>query len=200
MDRNTAKTESDPITAQLRWILRGLLAVFGNWRAMEPALTVPFHNRISRMHLRLERLWLRFRAGKLRPAVKREPVARTRGPRKPSVLMPRKWGWLLDAGKHHAAYYTHQLHDVLAKPEMMELLEAAPQAKAMLRPLCRALAVELPWTVTPPCTPKPRQPRKPRPNPEPYKIPLPRGVITWARREKRLERARAEIKRLRGVA
>jgi len=63
------------------------------------------------------------------------------------------------------------------------LMEAAPQAKRMLRPLCRALAIELPWTVASPRVPQPRKPRKPRPKPESFKIPLPRGVLTWARRE-----------------
>ncbi len=114
--------------------------------------------------------------------------------------MPRKFGWLLDAGKHNAAYFTNQFNDLLTTPEMVALLEAAPQAKRMLRPLCRALAVDLPWTVAPPRPPRPTQPRKPRPKPEPFRTKLPRGVITWARREKRLERARAEIKRLRGLA
>ena len=196
MDLTPTHFESDPIAARLRMILRGLLAVFANW-AVAPALTVPLHRRISHMHRRLERLLLRFRAGKLRPTAPRAVTAAPRAPRQPYVLMPRKFGWLLAAGKHHAAYFTHQLHDLLSTPDMVALLEAVPQAKRMLRPLCRALAIELPWTVTPPRPPKPR---KPRPKPEAFKIPLPRGVITWARREKRLERARAEIKRLRGLA
>ena len=194
MDLTPAQSEADPIAARLRLILRGLLAVFGNWRAMEPALTVPFHRRISHMHLRLERLWLRFRAGRLRPATLRVVTPRAGGSRKPYTLLPRKWGWLLEGGKHHAAYFTHQLHDLLTSPDMAALLEAAPQAKAMLRPLCRALAVELPWTVTPPRPPKPRKPRAPRPAPEPFRIPLPRGVLTWARREKALEKAKMRLR------
>ena len=201
---------SDPITAWVRTILRGLLGVFGNWRALEAAHAVVFYKRVSALHLRLERLLARFLAGKLEPAVPRvaspapsetrpsEPVPSA--PRQAYLLMPRKFGWLLAAGEHHAGYFTSQIHALLATPEMTALLEAAPQAKRMLRPLCRALAVDLPWVVTPPRTPKPRQPRKPRPKPEPFRWKLPRGVISWARREKRLERAREELKRLRALA
>ncbi len=201
---------ADPITAWVRTILRGLLGVFGNWRALEAAHAMVFYNRVSAIHLRLERLLARFLAGKLQPAVPRVATSGQSAPepsapepsaaRQAYLLMPRKSGWLLDAGKHHAAYFTHQLHALLSTPEMAALLEAAPQAKRMLRPLCRALAVDLPWAVTPPRTPRPRQPRAPRPKPEPFRIPLPRGVITWARREKRLERAREELKRFRGLA
>ena len=84
------------------------------------------------------------------------------------------------------------------EPEMVAMLDTYPQARRVLRPLLRALGVdEIPWVPTPPRAPKPRMPR---PKPEPFKIKLPRGVITWARREKRLERARAELKRLRALA
>ena len=200
MTLTTAQSETDPIAAQLRWILRGLLAVFGNWRALDVGQSMAFHWRVSHMHVRLERLWLRFKAGKLRPTTTRAAEKRTTGPRKPAVLMPRKWGWMLAAGKHHAGYYTFQFSQLLTKPEMMEFLEAAPQARAMLRPVCRAFGVDLPWVLPPTRTPKPPKPRKPRPKPEPFRTKLPRGVISWARREKRLERARAEINRILGRA
>jgi hypothetical protein len=65
---------------------------------------------------------------------------------------------------------------------MIDLLAAAPQAARILRPLCRALAVELPWTTSKPRPTRPPRPRKPRPKPEPFKIPLPRGVLTHCRR------------------
>ena len=184
----------DPITARVRTILRGLMAVLGNWRALEPGLALVFYNRVGVIHRRIERLLVRFRAGKLTPTQQRVATPGPRPPRKPSVLMPRKFGWLLDAGKHNAAYFTNQLNVLLSTPEMVDLLKAAPQAKALLRPLCRALAVDLPWTVTPPRAPGLRQPRRPRPKPEPFKIPLPRGVITWARREKALENARKRMR------
>ena len=98
------------------------------------------------------------------------------------------------AGKHQAVGYGSQLQHLLGEPEMAALLEASPQARRVLRPLLRALAVELPWTLTPPRPSQPRKPRKPRPQPEPFKIPLPRGVITWARREKALEKAKNRLR------
>ena len=194
MDGTPAQSESDPIAAKLRMILRGLMAVFANWGAIEPALTPVLYNRISAMQRRIEVLLVRFRTGRLRPVMRRVAPLAKRGPRKPAVRMPRKFGWLLIAGKHHAGYFHIQLLDLLTAPDMTEFLAAAPQAKLMLRPLCRALAVELPWSVTPPRPPGPRKPRSPRPKPEPFKVPLPRGVITWARRERALEKARGRLR------
>ena len=190
MDSAPAHSAPDTISAKLRLILRGLMAVFGNWRAMEPSLTPVLYNRISAILRRIERLLVRFRAGRLRPLVLRTAASGPRAARKPSILMPRKFGWLLEAGEYHAAYFHNQLQDVLNTPEMVALLAASPQAQRILRPLCRALAVKMPWTVTPPRPPRPRTPRKPRPKPEPFTIPLPRGVLTWARREKALENAK----------
>jgi len=98
-----------------------------------------------------------------------------------------RFGWLVQAGKHQAAAFGLQLQTVLTTPEMSKLLAASPQARRILRPLCRALAVELPGISEPPRTradgARPKRPRKPRPKPEPFKIPLPRGVLSWARRE-----------------
>jgi hypothetical protein len=70
---------------------------------------------------------------------------------------------------------------------MTELLAASPQARRVLRPLCRALAVEVPGVSEAPRKvadgERPKRIRKPRPKPELFKIPLPRGALTWARRE-----------------
>ena len=100
-------------------------------------------------------------------------------------MLPRRFGWLLQAGGHQAACVGLQLRAVLNAPELVELLAASPQASRILRPLCRALAIELPWTVTPAkirSTTTPRK-RKPRAQPEPFRIPFPRGVLTAARKE-----------------
>ena len=77
------------------------------------------------------------------------------------------------------------MQTLLSTPEMTELLAAAPQAGRVLRPLCRALAIELPGVTGPPRKPpseRPKAKRKPRPKPEPFRIPMPRGVISAARR------------------
>ena len=173
----------DPISASLRLILLGLRSVLGMW-GLDGTVTVAVSNRAGRIFWQIERMLARFRAGRLRQATPRGVPARQRRARQtPAIRLPRKFGWLVMAGKHQAAGYGLQLQHVLSDPEMAALLEASPQARRVLRPLLRALAVEMPWTLTQPRPPKPRQPRKPRPKPEPFKIPLPRGALTWARRE-----------------
>ena len=183
MDSRPTQSVPEPISAKLRTILLGLRAAIAAWR-LEGMLAVALCNRIGQVAGRIERMLLRFRAGRLRPVT--QPAALPRQPacRPPGIRMPRKFGWLLIAGKHHAGYFHAQLRDLLATPEMAELLAASPQAVRLLRPVCRALAVELPAT-TAATKPSERPPRKrqPRPKPEPFRIPLPRGVLSWARRE-----------------
>ena len=194
MQQTHTLPETDAITASLRAILRGILSVLGMWK-LDLTLQRPAYHLVTRTFLRIERLLVRYRAGRLWRRSPRvgEPGKRAceaaRGP-----ALPRKFAWLVEAGKHQAVCYGLQLQHLLRDPEMVALLEAAPQAKRILRPLLRALAVDLPWTVTPPRPPKPRKPRQPRPKPEPFRIPLPRGVVTWARREKALENARRRLR------
>ena len=69
------------------------------------------------------------------------------------------------------------------------IVDDEPQARRVLRPLCRALAVEFPWTVDQPRAERPPKPRKPRPKPEPFRIPLPRGMLARARKYKDLDEA-----------
>ena len=184
--------DSTPSTAErFRMVLRGLLTVLGAWR-LDVRVAMHVHNRIGVVAGRIARMVVRFQAGRLWRVTRRAPTT-TDAPqtrRKPAIILPRRFGWLVLAGKHQAAGYGCQLQAVLNEPAMAELLAASAQARRVLRPLLRALAVELPWTVTPPRPPKPRAPRTPPPKPEPFKIPLPRGVITWARREKALENAK----------
>ena len=171
------------ITASLRTILRGILAALGMW-GLPPARSCMVFQRINATFGRIERLLMRFRAGRLWTRTQTQKPGR-RGEAKagPGPALPRRFGWLVVAGRHQAAGFGCQLQAVLHEPEMVALLTASAQARRILRPLCRALAVELPRTVTPPRPPKPRAPRKARPKPEPFKIPLPRGVLTWARRQ-----------------
>ena len=180
-----APTTAETIAAKLRMILLGLRSVLGMWQ-LDGALVVRVSALAGRVFGRIERMLIRFRAGKLRTGVtqpnRKAPEATK--PRAPAL--PRKFGWLVIAGKHQAAGYASQLQHLMAEPEMAELLEASPQARRVLRPLCRALAIELTWTVTPP---RPRKPRKPRPKPAPYRWPYPRGAISAARRYKALEKA-----------
>jgi hypothetical protein len=81
--------------------------------------------------------------------------------------------------------YGLQLRAQLETPEMVALLAASPQAVRILKPLCRALAVELPW-VNPPRKPREKKPRKPRRRTyavtSDFNPPMPRGMLAWARK------------------
>jgi len=72
---------------------------------------------------------------------------------------------------------------------MVELLKASPQAVRLLQPVCRMLAIETallrPGVLVPPPVVRVRKPRL-RKKREPIdwgRIPLPRGVLTAARRQ-----------------
>ena len=170
-------------------ILRAIYAVLGMWR-LDPAQAILLSRRISRTAEQIERLLLRFRAGTLPVVTSRAVTAKRRdGSAARGPTLPRNFGWLVIAGKHHAVCYGLQLQTVLNEPEMVELLAASAQARRVLRPLCRALALEMPW-----CPAKPKRAispsdkvsvrkRRPRPKPEPFRIPLPRGVLSAARRQ-----------------
>ncbi|MDR3525326.1 MAG: hypothetical protein P4L66_14645, partial [Acetobacteraceae bacterium] len=78
----------------------------------------------------------------------------------------------------------------LGQPEMVELLNATPQAARILQPVCRMLAIETsllrPGAIPPEPVARERKPRlrKPRPKIDWGRIPLPRGVLTAVRRRR----------------
>ena len=183
MDSAPTLSTSETVSANLRMILRGILAALGMWK-VQPKRAFVLFGRINGIFARIERMLVRFRAGKLWRVTPRAITPKRQPRSKPDVVMPRRFGWLVQAGGHQAASFGLQLQTELNTPEMVALLAACPQAGRILRPLCRALAVEVPGMATPArrATRKPRI-RKPRPKPEPFKIPLPRGVLSWARRE-----------------
>ncbi len=185
MDSAPSQTGFDAISANLRMILRGLLVGLGAWR-LEPVLGLATYRRITVIFDRIERMLVRFRAGKLRRRTPRASTAARVGRSTPAEAVPRRFGWLVQAAGSEAACYGSQLQVALNSAEMIGLLAASPQARRVLRPLCRALAVELPWVVDKARAEtgarKPRR-RKPRVKPEPFRIPLPRGVLAAARRQ-----------------
>lgn len=167
-------------------VLRGLRAVLG-MLGLDAAVALLLHRRIGGLAGRIERMLMRFRAGRLWRVAHR--AARLGAIRQancalPRLLrLPRRFGWLVRAGGYRAAGFGSQLQAALQTPEMAALLAASPEAGRILRPLCRALAFELPGL--PPRPKAARRPRRPRvapPKPEPFRIPLPRGVLSSARR------------------
>jgi len=176
--------------------MRGQL---GNWGAMgflTQVLVMLAHRRVGVICQKIERLVARFQAGKLW----RMPV-RVLAPRpdaagmlraRPGLTLPHRFGWLVLAAGWRAAGYGAQLQAALLAPEMVELLRAAPQAARILRPLCRMLMVDLrvlePGVVlgfVAPAAAKPvkKRVRRARESVQIGRIPWPRGVISWARRE-----------------
>jgi hypothetical protein len=179
MESTAALPALDPIASTLRTVLRGLMAAIGLF-GLDSAQAVAMHRRIARVGQQIERMLVRFRAGKLWRVTERK--ARSGAFGCAERTLPRRFGWLVRAGGYRAAAYGSQLQTLLAAPEMAELLAVSPAAVRLLRPICRALAFELPGCVAPPRAPKPPRPRSPRPRPEPFHPPLPRGVLSWARR------------------
>jgi hypothetical protein len=198
-------TASHPPFSDLTGVLLTVRARFGDWGPrgwLSAALAFLIYRRLSAVCGQMERLAARFRAGTLRRVVARSSrvaaVVEDRPVRvKPEVAWPRPFGWMVAKAGWRAAGYGSQLQTVLQTPEMMALLEAAPQAARLLRLGCRMLAVDTrvlkpgtpigfePPKPATPAKPRVRQPsvRKPRQKVDWGRIALPRGVLAWAKRE-----------------
>ena len=185
MDSAPTYSAPDAISADLRMILRGLMVALGAWR-LEGVLALALYRRVGLVAGRMERMLVRFRAGKLWRVPQRETASGLRARGKVGFALPRRFGWLVQKGGHTAACAGLQLQAVLNTPEMAELLAASAQARRILRPICRALAVELPG-VSGAAVPFSGQTRRRRARTrvvaETFRISLPRGVLTAARRQ-----------------
>ena len=91
-----------------------------------------------------------------RPAPARRPAL----PLSQAVRVPSRGKWLAGLSLNVNCAGS-QLQHLLYDPELGSLLAASPRLVALLRPLCRMLAVEFPHGVLPPRPP--RAPRQPRP-------------------------------------
>ena len=93
-----------------------------------------------------------------RPAAARPPAP----PLSQAVRVPSRGKWLVGLSLNvncASARLQHLMYD----PELRSLLAASPRLVALLRPLCRMLAVEFPHGVLPPRPPRaPRPPRRRR--------------------------------------
>ena len=118
------------------WGLRGWLGV---------ALSMLLYRRLGEIAGRMERLAARFAAGRLwRLEGRARGAAQAVGKRRAggTRIWPGGFGWLVKAASWQAAGYGSQLRAVLETPDMVALLAAAPQARRVLLPLCRMLAVD----------------------------------------------------------
>ena len=124
--------------------------------------------RLGRLAQRFRALVARLQAGRLAPP--RAPRAGIRAARPPAPRLPAERGWI-NARVAEAAPCAGQLQMLIQDPATADLLARAPQAGRLLRPLCRALALDLPdWLRLPPRAKtkglpvrrKPRRPAAPR--------------------------------------
>jgi len=172
-------------------VLRALRGEVGGWHLrglLSHAVMMLLYRRIGEICGKIERLAVRVQAGLLRrrePGVKAgvRSVAKT-GAR----IWPGRFAWLVRVAGYQAAGYGCQLRHILEQPEMVALLQATPQAARILRPVCRMLAIETallrPGVVAPEPVVRVVKPRvrKPRVPIDWGRIPLPRGVLSAARR------------------
>jgi hypothetical protein len=159
--------------------------------AMVASLILLVWTRIRRVDGQIQWLLALFLAGRLRVVVGVQ--AGRGGAGVPGVMrrVPSRFGWLLGLVPYEAAGFASQLRAVLAEPEMVALLEASPQARGVLGPLCRMLGVErsvlrvpavVAGEVSPAVSTRVRVAPAAVPS-EPWRIPLPRGGLAKARRE-----------------
>ena len=182
--------------------LRGAVGGWGGRGWLSQVLVMLLYRRLGGICGQMERLCLRFQAGRLWRREPREGAGESgaaAGGLRTRVGVawgwPGRFGWLVRAAAWHAAGYGCQLRAVLGQPEMVALLIAAPQAARILRPLCRMLAVETALlrprpagavaeiesvAVIPVAKPRVRVARAPV---DWGRIPLPRGVLSAARRQ-----------------
>jgi hypothetical protein len=160
-------------------------------RVMTGAMILLVCRRIRRVELQIKGLLARFTAGRLQVVAAPRSGGGGGGARATAGRLPSGFAWLLPLVPAEAACFAGQLRGVLAEPEMVALLEASPQARRVLRPLCRMLGIEgsvlgdLPKRTVEPAegavrTPRIRRARVPV---DLGRIPLPRGVLAAARRD-----------------
>jgi len=173
-------------------VLRALRGEVGGWtvrKLLSEVLAWLLYRRLGEVCGKIERLLVRFQAGRLWQRTPRTLAVMRKRTTTGARIWPGRFAWLVRAASYQAAGYGCQLRHILEQPAMVELLKAAPQAARILRPVCRMLAIETsllrPGVVVPEPVVRVRKPRvrKPRIPIDWGRIPLPRGVLTAARRQ-----------------
>lgn len=179
-----------PLTQVFAALLSGIRAALANHALRQDhlsGLVALIYARLGRMAFRLDRLAQLWRANKLPKPGKPRP-GRPRAPRPaPSVPYPRRSLWLVRIAQP-TAQFLQQVEMFLARPETLALVQAAPQAGRLLRPLCHAYGIPLPaYLQLPPRPKRPATPKPPRPPRRarfalpPGDRPLPRNILAAAR-------------------
>ena len=109
-------------------------------------LVMACYQRVTRAQNRLLALMERVRAGRQLGGWSRAaPVLATcglpRASKLATIVLPRRFGWLVHLVGYQAAGHGLQLAHLLGDPEMVALVRDVPQARRILAPLCRMLGV-----------------------------------------------------------
>jgi len=173
-------------------VLRALRGEVGGWtvrRLLSEVLALLLYRRIGEVCGKIERLAARFQARRLWQHVPQTRAGVRKAAKTGARIWPGRFAWLVRVAGYQAAGYGCQLRHILEQPEMVALLQATPQAARILRPVCRMLAIETallrPGVVAPEPVVRVVKPRvrKPRVPIDWGRIPLPRGVLSAARRQ-----------------
>ena len=173
-------------------VLRALRGEVGGWtvrRLLSEVLALLLYRRIGEVCGKIERLAARFQARRLWQHVPQTRAGVRKAAKTGARIWPGRFAWLVRVAGYQAAGYGCQLRHILEQPEMVALLQATPQAARILRPVCRMLAIETallqPGVVVPEPVVRVVKPRvrKPRVPIDWGRIPLPRGVLSAARRQ-----------------
>ncbi len=175
--------------------LRVAVAAWGGRRVLDEALVHLVHRRLGEILRRIEGMIARFESGKVRQV-------RVRGAGAADVVRPRveagvrlwpgRFAWLVREVGWEAAGFGCQLRAVLETPEMVTWLAACPEAVRVLRPVCRMLAIET-QVLRPGVARSADGPVRARRKARPValdlgRVPIPRGVMAWVRRDRSAKR------------
>ena len=135
-------TPTDRFASILDGLCRAVAARGGGRDRLHGPLVILIWSRISRIAVRFAALAARIAAGRQRRYPARRPPRPA--PRRPAQRsLPHGPAWLLPLVPQ-ASGYGSQLQHLLADPEFAALVDAAPQMRRLLRPLCRMLGVAPP--------------------------------------------------------
>jgi hypothetical protein len=162
-------TAENTLADRFAWLIDGLCKAVGveaHKRRVEAALAWATWNRVRLLGAQFIALAVRIEAGQLpgsaaraagrvvykrsgRRSTEPRPAAAPRAPRSPQAQfnaaagLPQDFGWIRRL-LPETAQYAGLLSYLLDDPEVVVLVEKAPQAKRILRPLCHLLGVKTP--------------------------------------------------------
>ena len=141
----------------------------GRPATLSQELVMACYHRVNRAQNQLLALMERIRTGRHRGGWRRvTPVLAEHGLRqtalpeaskRTAIVLPRRFGWLVQLVGYQAAGHGSQLAHLLSDPEMVALVRDLPQARRILAPLCRMLGVDCEGLCKVPGVRSPARPR-----------------------------------------